>query len=226
MAATVDDLARVLDATGTRSAVLVAHSFGASVAVAFTRAHPERVRGIVFVDTNADTQAAFTHQLATLAAEPAFEAHHPALRRLVSADGPLYARLIEAYQLVGVEAAQRRLQWHDEPARQATRMLRAETPLGQCSDGSVVAAYQQEGYLDGSRAAELGAKLPVPAVVFAGRHSDTIGPSLVPDAAGWGARVVWFEASAHFPFLEERARFVEALEGFVASLTPEGRPAP
>jgi pimeloyl-ACP methyl ester carboxylesterase len=204
--------------------VLVAHSFGGSVAVAFARAHPERVRGIVFVDTNADAQAAFTHQLATLADEPAFEEHHPALRALMSRGGPIFPRLIDAYRLVGVEAAQRRLQWHDEAARQENRQLRADAPLGACSDERLVTAYQREGYLDGARVSELGAPLPVPAVVFAGRHSDTIGPSLARDAARWGAQVVWFEASAHFPFLEERPRFVEALEAFVASLDPTSPP--
>ncbi|MDX2010361.1 MAG: alpha/beta hydrolase [Myxococcaceae bacterium] len=217
---TVEDVERVLEATQTQRAVLVAHSFGASVAVAFARARPHLVRGIVFVDTNADTNAAFTHQLQTLAATPEFAADHPRLEALVSSQTSVFGRLVEAYQLVGVEAAQRRLQWHDEAARQAHRRAEAEDGLDRCTDRRVVEAYAASGHLDGQHARELGERLPMPAVVFAGRHSQTIGPSVVRDADAWGAGLVWFEQSAHFPFLEERPRFVAELERFVATLPP------
>lgn len=217
---TLEDVERVLEATQTQRVVLVAHSFGAAVAVSFARARPHLVRGIVFVDTNADTGAAFTHQLKTLASTPEFAADKARLEALASSPESVFARLVEAYQLVGVEAAQRRLQWHDEAARQAHRQAEAEEGLARCTDRRVVEAYVTSGFLDGRQAQSLGARLPVPAVVFAGRHSQTIGPSVVRDAEAWGATLEWFDASAHFPFLEERAHFVEALERFVVTLPP------
>ncbi|NMO22138.1 alpha/beta hydrolase, partial [Pyxidicoccus fallax] len=45
----VDDLGAVLDAVGAREAVLVGCSHGGRVALDFTLAHPDRVRGLVLV---------------------------------------------------------------------------------------------------------------------------------------------------------------------------------
>ncbi len=44
-----DDLSAVLDATGTRDAVLLGHSMGVQVALEYHRRHPERVLGMVLI---------------------------------------------------------------------------------------------------------------------------------------------------------------------------------
>jgi len=48
---TIQDMADVLDGAGAPRAVLVGHSLGGFASLAFTRLHPERVAGLVLVDT-------------------------------------------------------------------------------------------------------------------------------------------------------------------------------
>ncbi len=48
--AAVDDIGRVIDATGIERPILVAWSYGATVAVRYAARHPERVRGLVLID--------------------------------------------------------------------------------------------------------------------------------------------------------------------------------
>jgi pimeloyl-ACP methyl ester carboxylesterase len=50
-AATVDDMAALLDAAGARSAVIGGLSLGGYMSLAFHRAHPERTRALLIIDT-------------------------------------------------------------------------------------------------------------------------------------------------------------------------------
>lgn len=47
----VADMAAVLDEVGARQAVLAGHSLGGYLSLAFNAAHPQRVRGLVLIDT-------------------------------------------------------------------------------------------------------------------------------------------------------------------------------
>ena len=51
VAASLDDMAGILDAAGADRAVLVGHSLGGYLSLEFTLAHPDRVAGLVLVDT-------------------------------------------------------------------------------------------------------------------------------------------------------------------------------
>jgi pimeloyl-ACP methyl ester carboxylesterase len=51
VAASLDDMAGILDAAGADRAVLVGHSLGGYLSLEFTLAHPDRVDGLVLVDT-------------------------------------------------------------------------------------------------------------------------------------------------------------------------------
>jgi pimeloyl-ACP methyl ester carboxylesterase len=58
--------------------------------------------------------------------------------------------------------------------------------------------------------------VPVPVAVFQGRHDPVAPPALAETLAGrLGARLVWFEDSAHRPYEEESGRFREELLRFV-----------
>ncbi|MCU0897513.1 MAG: alpha/beta fold hydrolase [Burkholderiales bacterium] len=54
----LEALPQVLDATGVREAILVGHSDGAAIALAFAGAHPERVRGVVSLAAHLFREAA------------------------------------------------------------------------------------------------------------------------------------------------------------------------
>ena len=47
----VGDIAALLDAVGARDAVIAGHSLGGYLSLAFNLAHPNRVRGLVLIDT-------------------------------------------------------------------------------------------------------------------------------------------------------------------------------
>lgn len=49
--ASADDLQAVLDAVGVDRVILVAHSLGGAIAAVFAAAHPERVEGLLLVDS-------------------------------------------------------------------------------------------------------------------------------------------------------------------------------
>ncbi|HWM87595.1 MAG TPA: alpha/beta hydrolase [Kofleriaceae bacterium] len=73
------DILAVMDARGIDRAVIVAHSYGGAVALAFAGAHPERTAGVVFVDSTPDlsgipekTRRAFLGRLATPGSYDAF----------------------------------------------------------------------------------------------------------------------------------------------------------
>jgi pimeloyl-ACP methyl ester carboxylesterase len=56
--ACADDLQAVLDAVGVDRAILVAHSLGGAIATVFAAAHPERVEGLLLVDSVGDQRLA------------------------------------------------------------------------------------------------------------------------------------------------------------------------
>ena len=63
-------------------------------------------------------------------------------------------------------------------------------------------------------------RVAVPLAVFQGRHDIASPPSLAADlAARLGARMVWFEKSAHMPHEEEPRRFREELLSFVQQVS-------
>jgi len=68
MRALTDELDGLIRERGWRDVVLVAHSFGGMIARAYVRAHPDTVKGIVFVDS-------------------VHESWYPALKRTMSPDG-------------------------------------------------------------------------------------------------------------------------------------------
>ncbi|WP_156917640.1 alpha/beta fold hydrolase [Salinarimonas rosea] len=72
-------------------------------------------------------------------------------------------------------------------------------------------------------------RLPVPVLLLEGRH-DWTAPSVL--ARSWykaldapcGKDFVWFEHSAHFPFVEEPGRFDDALDRFYSRSASPGWP--
>lgn len=74
----VADMAAILDSVGADRAVVAGHSLGGFLSLAFTLAHPERVRGLILIDTGpgfrqADGRAGWNKLARRFAAD--FEAH-------------------------------------------------------------------------------------------------------------------------------------------------------
>jgi pimeloyl-ACP methyl ester carboxylesterase len=83
-----DDLAAVLDEIGVASAVVVGHAGGATSALTFAAAHPERTRGVVLIDSTPvarprldDPTDGFGSLLASMIAELDGPGGEAALRR-------------------------------------------------------------------------------------------------------------------------------------------------
>jgi pimeloyl-ACP methyl ester carboxylesterase len=77
--AVADDLNAVLNAIGeTRPVVLVGHSLGGPFAMSFTRKHPDRVAGLVFVDASHPDQVARMKAAGVVVPEP------PALMKVLT----------------------------------------------------------------------------------------------------------------------------------------------
>jgi proline iminopeptidase len=218
MEATVDDLERVRQQVGGPRWILLGHSFGGVVALEYARRYHEHVAGLVLDETTGDLPAALEHQIQTLArlGPERFAEHAAELARIAAEKGSPFARLGHCYALLGRVPLQRAIVFaSDEGQRQLERW--DEDNAFRCG-GNVAKIYADEGWLDRPRP-ELLHRLDCPTVVFAGRRSDVIGAATVTAAAqAWGAPIVWFEHSGHFPNIEEPEAFAGALVAFARPL--------
>lgn len=188
LAAHVADLDAVRAALGAERAILVGHSWGGLVALAYVAAHPERVERLILVDSLPPTSWAwmmanrrFDTRVAALVAEGLIPADLPP-----AANGdcsPTLIALLPAY-------------YHD-PRHPATRDLAGS----RCHDGLLELTWEHVGAVD--LTASLAA-VSVPALVIQGqsdpfgRMADDVAAAL-PRAA---IRTVYLPACGHLPWEE------------------------
>lgn len=184
-----DDLGRVLDTPG----VVGGLSMGASTALRFALAHPERVRGLV------------------LAAFPA-----GARGGGISAQANAFADAIEHD---GLEAAGARFAWGPDADRPSARLIRQgfleHPPHGLVHTLRGVLARQPSVE---ELAPRLGS-LDIPALVIVGdRDAASLGPSRTLSATLPRARLVVVPDAGHVVNLGHPAPFNAALAGFLQEL--------
>ena len=192
----VEDLGRVLDEVGVRSAVVGGLSMGAGTALRFALAHPERVDGLVLAafPPGATSPGSFT------AVAHAFA---------------------DAIEREGLEAAGARFVWgpssglDPEAARLVRRGFLEHPPYGLAHTLRGVIAVQPA--VD-RLAPRLGA-LRVPALVITGaRDAMSLGPSRALAVALPQARLVVVEDAGHVVNLARPAAFNRAVEDLLAGI--------
>jgi len=192
IAAYADDLAALVHRLDTGPVVLAGHSMGGYVALAFARAHPELLRGLVLVATRAvpDSPEAAAGRRATAA-----EVERDGMRGLA-------ARM--ASQLLAPEP--------DDPGLRAeiTALIAASAPAG------VVAALHAMAVRPD--ATPLLPTLRVPTLVITGDADSLIPPaeSERMAAAIPGAELVTIPGAGHLVAHERPAAFNRALAGWLS----------
>jgi len=202
---------------------LVGFSFGASLALLAAAEEPERVRSLTCVGVDVDLLEAERFAYAFARGQAERRGHRRAQRALSAIGEPPHdvrqfsTRVKWVANFGGVHRSKTfggllrttvaRL-WRS-PHYSLPEMVRALRAL-EATPARVLPALRGFNLL----AHEL--RVPAPLAVFQGRHDIAAPPALSADlAARLGARLVWFERSAHMPHEEEPGRFREELLRFI-----------
>lgn len=200
-----DDLAALAAARGDPPVDVVAHDFGAAVAVAFAARHPASVRRILLVSPLRD--AAQVRAVADRSREALGEEGWRRVLALTTAQGTLRdpRSLPELFRRLGP------MWWHRPPS---------DAVVAGMARRMVYRAESDAGFLQAIRrwdARLLAPEVRCPARVVAGASDRTFLPAEsrgLAEALPHGSfeRV---EGAGHLPFIEQNERFLRAAEGFL-----------
>jgi proline iminopeptidase len=217
VATAVADLEAVRAAWGVERWAVFGHSWGATLALAYAVAHPDRVRGLVYVSgTGVDPawhDAYRAERLLRLSPEEVARWHDLRARRIGATGDDLarvereYDRLRAATDLADRARVDDLLAWLHADGFAVNRQVNAEL-------GADAARFAEQGDLP-ARLAGLG----VPALVIHG----AVDPRPARFAAGVaalipGAELVVMPNVGHFPRFEAPRQFNELVRGFLARL--------
>lgn len=193
----VDDLEAIRQSLGVEKMALLAHSFGGLLALRYAARFPQHVASVVLVSSMGPTSATFEREekiLQTRIME--YFQTHPTPSTFLNPDDALRARFLAIQPLY----------FHD-PAKMHRLHLGATTAL----------TYQALTTLGEYDLRNDLKRLRVPVLLAYGRH-DVWGRATVDELRHTfpQAKVVWFEQSGHWPFLEEPDRFIEVIHAFVS----------
>ncbi len=223
MDATIEDFERLRRHLGVDRLDLVAHSAGGWVALEYLRRHPDRIGRVVMVDTSGVVEPALQHQLdfAAEIAPTAFPREQARVREIAAGTGPANDRLGEMHALLG-DRFFRAVFYGSE--REANGLGRWSSALRKhCFSHPMSKWYRRSGYLDRAHP-ELMTRLPVPALLIAGRKSQAFGAAILEQAAAaWGAELRWIEGAGHFVYIAEPEAFARQVIDF---LVRPGGPSP
>lgn len=207
----VEDLDRLREHLGLDRIGLLGHSHGGMVAQLYALRHPSRLSKLVLVSTVPRMGTGWTAEVNE--------------RLRVHSYARWYTGAMKALGRIGRSGSEEELRsclkramplyFHDW-GRCRERMLEALDAAG-LSPGALREFAGTEGFTFDTRA--LLGRLSLPTLVLAGRH-DPVCPTtsaveltrLIP-----GSRLVIFEGSGHFPFLEEEEPFALSVGAFLIS---------
>jgi pimeloyl-ACP methyl ester carboxylesterase len=191
-----DDVARLLDQRKLERVVLCGLSLGGYVALAFARRHPERLGGLLLLDTNAgvDSEEARADRLA--------------MADRVLAEGVGFMPEVMLPRLLGETSRRER----PEVLRQVTETILDQDPRG--------IAAAQRGMAERPDATASLAQIDVPTLVIVGAEDQLTGPDearTIAEAVR-DARLVQVPGAGQLVNLEQPGPVNEALLDFLAPL--------
>ncbi|MBX0288876.1 alpha/beta hydrolase [Hymenobacter sp. HSC-4F20] len=206
MARMVQDLEEVRQHLGLEKWVVMAHSFGGTIATAYATKYPQRVQALVLVNSVLNPAASLESMLqygtSLLPAAEQPNASIPMMQRFGLVMGALQQKKI-AYQLQFSA---------DSLAARASRTVRA-VPANQDFATQVFSGrlpdYGQD-YVPATAA------LTMPTLVIAGQDDQTTGAT--PQSFRFPRQQVVVLPGKHYSFLEQPARFRQAVVSFVQHL--------
>lgn len=210
----VADLEGLRQALGVPRLVLMGHSFGGLLALEYAARHPEHVAGLVLVGALSDGPASVASWGERLAA------WHPEALPEKEPDGgagaPTYDAVMGALAQVDGQAFFDRMQFRDDAVR--ARQDRVDAESGLQNTGELSRALFEQGL--GAYRFEAAGAVAAPALVVAGRYDYAIGLASMEQLAARlpRAELAVYEASAHFPYLEEPDRFARDVAAFLERL--------
>jgi pimeloyl-ACP methyl ester carboxylesterase len=191
-----DDVARLLDDRRLDRVVLCGLSMGGYVALAFARRHPERLGGLVLLDTKAgpDSEAARGERLA--------------MADRVRVEGVGFVPEVMLPRLLGETSRRER----PEVVEQVTETILDQDPRG--------IAAAQRGMAERPDSTASLAGIDVPTLVIVGAEDELAGPAEARTiaAAVRDARLVQVPGAGHLVNLEQPAAVNDALLDFLAPL--------
>jgi proline iminopeptidase len=195
---------------------VLAHDFGAAVAMALAARHPVAVRRLVLVAPLRDAEQ--VRAVSARTRDTLGEGGQRTIRGLSTPQGTLRA----ASSLPTLVRALGAMWWHRPPSEQTVTRLTARTRYRADADaGFLVAALHWDGRL-------LAPEVRVPVLVLAGASDRTFLPAecrALAEALPHGRFAALAEAG-HLPFVEQPGAFRAAVEAFLDPPTPRSRPGP
>lgn len=205
------DLEELRERLGIEQWVVMSHSFGGIIATAYARKYPDRVRGLVLVNSilnlpaSMESAAAYGYSLLPAAGKPPMD---PAL--------PLPQRFGMVMGLLGQAKLSGKLMYSD-PATEA-RVASAMQGLASNRDyattlfqSPAIVAYVED-------VTPASAALTMPVLVISGKDDHMIGPDHH-KAFRFPNQKVVLVPGKHFSMIEQPAEVGTALEAFAAMLT-------
>src|SRR5215203_1586407 len=191
-----DDLLRLLDERGLDRVVLGGLSLGGYVALAFLRHHPDRVSGLVLLDTKATADG------------DQARADRLKMAERVLAEGNDFVPEVMLPKLLGETTREHR----PEVVSRVAALIREQTPQA--------IAGAQRGMAARAATTDVLASVKVPTLVVTGEEDAVTGPEVGRDLAAGipGARFLLVEEAGHLVNLEQPEIVNEALLDFLAPL--------
>lgn len=225
----VEDIEGLRRQLGVERMVVAGHSFGGTLAAEYAQAHPDHVARLMLIDAAVDMPGAMASWMQTLAtqfpeayATAGRSEAGKALRAVPHGDACALARARMAFVGAGMATLpdarvfHDRQQFHVMAAKVEQERLDAQSGLH--NTGEIGAALMAPASNFICYAVAHPERLRMPTLVLVGAHDGAVG--VAPQRALAGrlpdATLVILPGSAHFPYQEEPAAFLKAVDAFMA----------
>jgi proline iminopeptidase len=204
----IDDLEALRTALGIKRWAVLGHSYGGFLAQAYALKYSDTVAGLILADTSPAPRL-----ISRAAARPWLAAR---MTPMIAAASGEIARLADRSAPEGGDEEFKAL-WH------AVLPVYFDAPPPEALVSADRIVYREHAFVLGARLTDgfdirtALARLTIPTLILVGKqdailplsHSEALAKAIP------GARIMVFDHSGHFPFVEEPARFVAAIRAFL-----------